>query len=344
MRILLESRAFHPSVGGLEMMSETLARAWSKAGHEVRLVTTTALDEAVELDELTIYRKPSLNMYWTLTRWADVFVQSGISLRSIMLPWAVGCPLVIIHHNPLRARVGRSGFLNKLKRYATIGALNVAVSRPVAATVPGPATIIPNTLRPPFAALHGSVKAERSGLLFVGRMVSNKGCDIALRALRQLHDWGVEETLMLCGGGPDRTALEQQARALGLQEFVRFAGWASSDELMDFYRHAAVTLVPSRYEPFGIVALEAIACGSPVVASNTGGLPEAVGPCGLLADPANVKDLALKIRFALEPSVKKALMLEASDHMAKHNPERIAQRYLRVLHAAVNRKPIPDPV
>jgi glycosyltransferase involved in cell wall biosynthesis len=335
MNILLESRSFYPSVGGLEMMSHGLAMAWQEADHAIRIVTVTSLDEQSELDELMVCRKWSTAAMRRYVQWADVFIQSGISLRSLHWPLLTGTPLVIIHHNLLSGGQD-TGIRAWLKRRATRLGVNVAVSRPVAETVPGPVVRIPNTFRPIYDQ-PASDEADREGLLFVGRLVSVKGADLAVEALKRLHQCGINQTLTVCGDGPEREALEEQARRAGLRNSVHFEGWTDPEELAMHYRRCKLLLVPSRYEPFGIVALEAIAGGCPVVAAKTGGLPEAVGDCGILVAPDDAQKLAHGIERALQPDVRKTLRLSMPAHVDRHRIDRIATDYLHLLRRVVQK-------
>jgi glycosyltransferase involved in cell wall biosynthesis len=311
------------------MMSRGLATAWQDAGHAVRVVTVTPLDGEPELDALSVHRTPSPAAMRRHVRWADVFVQSGLSLRSLYWPLLERTPLVIIHHN-LRAGGQDSPVPAWLKRRATHLGVNVAVSGPVADTVPGPVVRIPNTFRSVYDQPEAGDE-NRNGLLFVGRLVSAKGTDLAIEALRRLHDRGVDTTLTICGDGPERDALERQVREAGLKGAVTFEGWTDPDELAAHYRRAELLLVPSRYEPFGIVALEAIASGCPVVAAATGGLPEAVGDCGILVAPDNPGALADAAERALRSDVREDLRAAMPVHVARHRIDRIATDYLHVL-------------
>jgi glycosyltransferase involved in cell wall biosynthesis len=94
-------------------------------------------------------------------------------------------------------------------------------------------------------------------------------------------------------------------------------------------------VIPSRKEPFGIVALEAIAGGCPVVASNVGGLPESVGKCGLLVEPENPTALADAIEEVLVPERRAELRNTMPAHVRRHRMERIASEYLDLLKSLV---------
>ncbi|MCS3827488.1 glycosyltransferase involved in cell wall biosynthesis [Salinibacter ruber] len=332
MDILLESRAFYPSVGGLEMMAQELGKHWQKRGHEVRVMTVTPLGEQSELTKLDVLRFPTLSEWMRHLRWADVFFQNGVSLRSIAYPLVTKCPIVFRHPNIL-ASDATVNIRNELKRLATNCGANVASCGPVAESIPGPTVTIPNTFRPVFEQPDAE-KAHRDGLLFVGRLVSVKGADLAIEALRQLHERGVNTTLMICGGGPERKSLQEQVQQADLDEYVTFNGFTGPEELAEQYRSAELLLVPSRFEPFGIVALEAIASRCPVVAAQTGGLPEAVGDCGLLVPPDDAAALANAIEQALRPGVRQNLRTDMPAHVDRHRTGRIATDYLHVLRQA----------
>ena len=118
------------------------------------------------------------------------------------------------------------------------------------------------------------IDAGRPVLLWVGRLEKLKGVDVLIDALAQLED---PRVLLLVVGGDEgaqalRDELEAQARDAGLGANVRFEGAVPHEQLPAYYTAADVCVVPSYYESFGLVAVEAMACGTPVVASRVGGL------------------------------------------------------------------------
>ena len=122
------------------------------------------------------------------------------------------------------------------------------------------------------------IELDRPVLLWVGRLEKLKGVDILIDAVAQLED---PEVLLLVVGGDEhgqelRRELEEQAREAGIEGSVRFTGAVPHEDLPAWYSAADVCAVPSYYESFGLVAVEAMACGTPVVASRVGGLVSTV--------------------------------------------------------------------
>jgi len=143
-------------------------------------------------------------------------------------------------------------------------------------------------------------------LLFVGRIQPLKGADLAVRALAEVRDRRAQ--LVVVGGpsGPDgareMTALHALVAQLGLERRVHFIAPQPHERLVDYYRAADVCVVPSHTESFGLVALEAAACGTPVVAANVGGLRLLVddGATGFLVDERDPTVYAARIDRVLD--------------------------------------------
>jgi glycosyltransferase involved in cell wall biosynthesis len=137
-------------------------------------------------------------------------------------------------------------------------------------------------------------------LLFVGRLVPEKGLDTLINALPIILANGVNVKLVVVGEGPQKEMYQGMVNGYGLHEKVFFAGHIDDWTLRALYRVADVTVVPSKFEPFGIVALEAMAAHCPLVTTTTGGLNEIVddGGTGLkvpTGDPNALAGAVLRI-------------------------------------------------
>lgn len=134
---------------------------------------------------------------------------------------------------------------------------------------------------------------------YVGRLVNEKGLDTLLWAMSDLND---DVRLRIAGDGPARFRLEKLARELGVYERIGFTGAIPHEELPAFYHECDAVVLPSKtkknwQEQFGRVLAEAMACGTPVIGSDCGAIPEVIGDAGLIFAEGNVKELADKIQI-----------------------------------------------
>ncbi|MFZ0906324.1 MAG: glycosyltransferase family 4 protein [Mycobacterium sp.] len=167
-------------------------------------------------------------------------------------------------------------------------------------------TVIRNGIdaaRWPFAA-----RRRRTGppeLLFVGRLEYEKGVHDAIAALPRIRRAHPGTTLTIAGDGTQLDWLVEQARKHRVLKATRFVGRLDHDELLAALHRADAAVLPSHYEPFGLVALEAAAAGAPLVTSNIGGLGEAVidGETGISCPPRDVTRLAKAVRAVLDDPV-----------------------------------------
>jgi glycosyltransferase involved in cell wall biosynthesis len=135
--------------------------------------------------------------------------------------------------------------------------------------------------------------AESPTVLFAGNLVEIKGVEFLLRAFAELKKKIPGAKLVICGEGPLKSSLEQLSNELGISPATTFCVALSQAELAERMRSASVFCLPSLNEGLGLVNLEAIACGTPVVASNVGGIPEIVDDSvGALVAPKDVSGLA----------------------------------------------------
>jgi glycosyltransferase involved in cell wall biosynthesis len=178
--------------------------------------------------------------------------------------------------------------------------------------------------------------SNREGLLFVGRLVSMKGADVAVETTRLLTERGVNTTLTICGDGPERPNLQKQVEKGGIGNRVSFYGWTEPEELACLYSQKKALLFPTKDEGFGIVALEAIACGCPIVGSKVGGVPDAVGNCGVLVPPDDAQAHAAVAEKVLQRKTWTELRSAMPDHMERHRIDHIAEEYLDVIEEAAH--------
>lgn len=328
MNILIGSYRFAPELGGIETMSALMAREWSARGHAVRVVTRSGGFAPEPAPGVMVLRRPSAADLRAAVAWSDVYWQNNLSLE--LLPWAAlgRRGRVVTHQTWTRRASGRLDWRDRLKRgFARIGH-QVAISRAVAAELPGRPTIIPNAHDERVFYPPERDEARSGDLIFVGRLVSDKGGHDLVDALARLAADGLRPRLTMIGDGPERERWAARAREAGVSAQVRWTGALQGVALADELRRHRVLVVPSRWaEPFGIVALEGAACGCTVVGSRGGGLTDAIGPCGATFSNGDAAELARVLVDALAGRLTRDDRVREV-HLTRHRSGPVAERYL----------------
>lgn len=209
-------------------------------------------------------------------------------------------------------------------------------------------TVIPNGTDPErFHPCDASELRRRLGigdrrvLLTVGRLVPRKGIDTILQALPHIIDAAPSLVYLIAGEGPDRGRLESLAWRLGVEDRVRLLGAVPHDELRHYYNACDVFVMPSRedepdVEGFGIVFLEANACGKPVIGARSGGIPDAIEheETGLLVPPDDPEALAKALEVLLTRP-------DYAERLGRKGRQRVLERFTwdhvaREVHAALS--------
>jgi glycosyltransferase involved in cell wall biosynthesis len=183
---------------------------------------------------------------------------------------------------------------------------------------------------------------SRPYLLAVGTVQPRKNLLGLLRAHRILLDAIGGEVQLVLAGRPawGKGAVERELRRLGLAPHVRLLGYITDDDLAALYSGALAYVQPSLYEGFGLTVLEAMACGVPVVASNTSSLPEVVGGAGLLVDPNDPHDIASAVgRLIDKPHLRAELSAAGRRRAAEFSWDHCARETLTVLTEAAGSPP-----
>jgi len=203
-------------------------------------------------------------------------------------------------------------------------------------------TVIPNGIDPldlqPVDDLE-QLRAEFAApdeqlVLLVGRLVYEKGFQLALEALPPIIERVGNVRFLVAGSGTHEEELKEQAEQLGLMEHGTFMGWIGDDVLHSLYRIADLCVVPSLYEPFGLVALEAMASGCPCIVADTGGLREVVPAgekVGLRFNGGDPEHLGVMIeRMLTDDELRERLIAEASEHVLSFDWADVARQTSRL--------------
>lgn len=359
MKILVHCVYFPPEVGGLESHVYYLCRALVEMGHRVDVVTSRSLSgtpREEEMDGIRVFRTwfPSRNpVGWaahslgsvprtrSLAREADIIhaqafpsVVPGLEARRIS-----GAPLVATFHT--------SHFLSRAEHplWAPVLAALVrapdhalAASREIARVAE---TLAPGTR---VEALTNGVETSlfrpvepvlpapgRPRILVPRRLFRKNGVEFLVRAMPLILEH-LDAEAVLVGDGPERERLEALAAGLGVDERVRFLGKQPHHRMPGILSSGTIAVIPSLMEATSVAALESMACGIPVAASDVGGLPEIVDDrVGVLFAPGNPQDLADRVVALLgDPDLPEKGRRARDRVVADWSNERLAVRHLEI--------------
>ncbi|MGB7441350.1 MAG: glycosyltransferase family 4 protein [Coleofasciculaceae cyanobacterium] len=347
MKILMSSRLFYPSLGGSETNAEILAREFTRLGHEVKVITQTS-GTNFDVDGLEfpfeVIRKPSPLKLLSLVNWCDAYFHNGIILKDAWPLLIIRRPWIIRHQSWIRSIDGTltgfggksSSLVTRLKHFCIRFSVSISISQAIAEHLHHPSTIIPNPYRDHLFRVIPEISRTKE-LVFLGRLVSEKGVEVLLKALAQLKESGLKPRLTIIGKGPEESKLRQQVVDLGISEQVVFVGAKVGEELVRMLNEHQIMVIPSLYnEPFGVVALEGIACGCVAVGSEGGGLKDAIGSGGITFPNGDVKALTQILGDLLKhPDKLATYRANAESHLSRHKQAEVAKAYLRVIEAAV---------
>ncbi len=303
-------------------------------GQEIRVVTPTANSEA-DTFPFPVIRTPTRGELWRQHLWSDVCFHNNITLN---LAWPLALypkPWVVAHHVWITDSRSQPTWRERMKYLALKRAANLAVSQVVADTLPVPCEIVGNPYDDEvFFEDAGVVKT--GDVIYSGRLVSDKGVDLILKALRELKTSGMRPRLTIVGDGPERVPLQKMAEEFGIAEQITFAGTKTPRELAGLLRSHRVQVIPSRWqEPFGLVALEGLACGCRVIIAESGGLMEATGGCAASFRIGEVQELATRIKESLNASGPAPQESSIRAHLSRFTKGEVSRKYLAALTRAL---------
>lgn len=331
MRILMHSISFHPNIGGLERVMQGLAEEWTGAGHEVIVYTQTP-NKAMNGLHYEVIRKYNFWQLWQAMREADIIVEANISLYSAWMAAFFRKKWFVIHHLPYQHA---DNWKQRLKNQFTRIAQNIAVSHYVADTLKGESIVIHNFVDREFRIINQQDRPF--DFCFLGRLVSDKGADLLIQAFAQLYQENNQLSLTIIGEGPDFFYLERLVDDLGVRKAVRFTGPLTGNELVNVLNQHKVLVAPSRWkEPFGLIILEALACGCIPVYSAEGGMREAAGGFGVIFQNPEPKSIALSMKVAYSQTFHAGLQ-SVEKHLDQFALSKVARKYLSFFNYFLNK-------
>ncbi|GAB3256935.1 glycosyltransferase family 4 protein [Kineosporia babensis] len=352
MKIMVVAPYYAPQVGGLENYALNVVQALIAQGHEV-VVVTSGTGNSPGVIRLRAWLKASNTpvnplWYWQLKRLVGrerpdvVMAHTPVPFIADLAARAAGStPFVLIYHNDLAKDSGVQkaivaaywrllghGTLERAdrivttsERYATTSSFLKQYSAKVDVIAPG----VDTRRFHPQVDTSAVSQPDRQVVLFVGslhRSHAHKGLDLLMRAVAELHAENPRVQLVVVGRGDGLPEYRSQAANLGLD--VTFTGFVADEDLPAYYAAADVFVLPSTNmaEGFGMVLLEASACGTPVIGTNVGGIPAALQTVGSsnLAEP-RVDSIAQQLRKVLASDEKPAPVTSTWDDAARRTEQ-----------------------
>ena len=360
LRITLVSADFAPNVGGVAAHAVELGKALAALEQEVDVVTLPlgeARDYEARWQGMRVWRPrlPKAEPFytWLLHRWLrgylrqyprDVLHLHG--MRPLGASRGLGLPVVFTNHTSgYLKRIERGGReLAKIRRRLAHIDQVLAPSEELceatrAGGYQGPVTFIPNGVdtqafspgESPLRAEWG-VKADETVILLARRLVEKNGVRVLAQAMTGLGDLPVR--LVVAGEGPERAVMERVLDEAGMGDRALFLGSVENARMVEVYRAADVSVLPSFMEATSITGLESMACGLPLVGTRVGGIPALIdeGRTGLLVPPGDPEALAEALRSLVADPERRRVMGEQARAraVAEFDWRRIAERTLAV--------------
>jgi glycosyltransferase involved in cell wall biosynthesis len=376
MKVLLHCVYYPPEVGGLESHVAALAEGLAARGHQVRVVTSRSLPgvpghefrNGVEVMRTWFPSRSPVG--WILhalgslpatregARWADVvhaqafasIVPCGLALvgGGAARPDGTRRPLVATFHTShFLVRATRPRWKPILRRLVAWPDHALAASGEIArvaeALAPGtPVEALTNGVETDrFRPLPASLPADPGvrQVVIPRRLFPKNGVEFAVRALPLVADVVPGIRFLFVGDGPERERLERLVRELGVGDHARFLGSRPHDQMPGLLASGELAVFPSLMEATSVAALECMACGIPVVATNVGGLPEIVdSSVGALVPPADPEALAAAIVETLDRPDRLDAGARARRRVVEHwSNDRLVDRHLEIYRGLMER-------
>jgi glycosyltransferase involved in cell wall biosynthesis len=362
-RVLVVSGIWPPDVGGPASHAPDVARFLNERGHEVEVVTTASSAPAeVEFPVRWVSRRLPVglrhvrgaDLIRSRARRVDVVYTTGMFGRSSAGALAARRPYVVkLTADPAFERTRRRGLVGgdvdefqqggggpvaqvlrrarnlELRRAAYVYCPSAYLRRLVlswgipserVSVLPNPVPSLPDLAER--AELRRAFGLNGATLAFAGRLTAQKSLGRALAAVASTSD----VQLVIAGDGPDREALERQARELGIANRVTFLGTQPRRRIVELFRAADASILSSSWENFPHTVVEALAVGTPVLAMEAGGVGEVVrdGVNGLLVPAGDEAALADAVRrYFSDAELRERLRKAAAQSVAAYAPERV---------------------
>jgi len=342
-KLLLLTHKFYPNIGGTESNAEFISNVFHDYGFNVHVVTWTS-EFGSKNFPYTVIRNPSMLKLISEHRWADIVFENSPVLRLSWPAVLIKRPLMVVINTWLDSEDGHNAIISKIK-IAWLRKANtvIAVSEAIRKRSYLRAEVIENAYNDRLFINKKRIEDRKKAFVFLGRLVSDKGVNIAIEAIYKLrnrvHPSVREYGLTIIGDGIEIEQLQRLTNSLQLGDLVNFVGALSGTSLVSVLNEHRFLLVPSVWdEPFGIVALEGMACGCIPFVSASGGLPDAVGDAGVVFNKGDVGHLVDKMVALIDnPELETTIRNNSKMHLMAHSPQEIGEKYRNAVLTTIDK-------
>lgn len=373
--ILLYASSFLPTIGGIEITTQTLAKNLSKLGHNCTVVTETSSNEP-ENEPYPVIRQPTWQKRLELAKNASIIHANGASVAWYPYAKLTNTPFVWTHNGYQVSCVDGLGWLDgqsapltpmaslkyhwqkkgtiyiikeaiKLgfRRYVMYNVdRNIAGSQWVAKKQPLPNQVIGLTPYPisDMTTTKNIIKPKKYDFIFVGRLVSEKGVDDLIKAFHLLVLKGyTQKTLAIVGYGSMQPYYEDMVKNLNLSENITFLAPKLGNALNEILAESEVGIIPSVWdEPFGGITLQYLAAGKVAIASKNGGHGECLGKAGLTFENGDYQALfECMLKITENPDLIAEFQQEAIAQLAIYDELKLTQKYVEIYQNVIKNYP-----
>lgn len=316
MKIVITSSRFQPQLGGTIVVASRLAKALTGQNHEVTVLTKTSGAE----DESFPYRVARC-LSWRDNlkhlREADGVILIEMSLKWWLLTRIANKPHLLTHHAYPNV-LGKAPTLeHRLQKFLGRFSLSTGCSRMIADAWGSHVGVHPNPYDE--TVFKSSNRPRDIDFIFAGRLIEEKGVLVFLDALAKLSGKTPEFTFAILGGGRQEAEIRQRITDLKLEQSLVFLGETNSDDVASWFQRSKCLVIPSIWrEPFGLIALEGLACGTQLLCSDQPGLREASGELADFFPTSDSEKLSELMLRQLTGAIELPAQEKIESHLAKY--------------------------
>ncbi len=335
MKVAICTRSFRPEIGGLGTVAHSYATGFIENGWEPVVVTHSSAPAGYDAQfGYRVVRRPGFREFRRTLRGCDGVVFVHQSIVYILWSLFIGKPIVSTIHGHVGKGQTLQGKATSLvfELHLRLRPCSALISEAVRSPATRFAPVIGNPYDPEVFHLP-TAPPEPGTIIFSGRLTRAKGIFHLTEALRLLRLRRSPQKVTFLGSGPDESELRNAVARAGLAESATFITHSEPHAVAQLLGRHQIAAIPSDWdEPFGLAALEAIACGCYVVAFPDGGLPFAVGEAGLLTADKSPAALADGIqRLLTDEALRKRIDENRRPHLERFSRRAIVARLIEML-------------